>query len=337
MAASERTRTSFFLVLLAVTTLLVGAMLLPYATALTLAAALAFIFSPLYARLTSWLAGQESIAAMLTTIIALALVCVPVSILALQIFHEAGSLSAALAEGSSLVGRLESLVGQFAPGTNLNLSVYVKQVASAAAGSAGAIFSTTLETLVKFLLGILAFYYFLKDGHKLARAFVQLSPLADRDDKAILKQLSETVSSVMRGTVVVAVLQGIVAGLGYAIFGLPNAALWGSVTVLAALIPGIGTTLVVVPAILYFVLVGNWFGVIGLALWGGLLVGLMDNVLRPHLIGRGFNVHPYLILLSVLGGLGLFGPAGFMLGPLLLSLFFTLLDLYRAMFFAETV
>ena len=116
--------------------------------------------------------------------------------------------------------------------------------------------------------------------------------------------------------------------VGIWIFGIPNATLWGSIAAIAALIPSVGTSLVVLPGVLYLFLFGERFAALGLMIWGMTAVGLIDNILGPHLMKRGIAIHPFFILLSVLGGLGLFGPVGFLIGPLILALLFALLDIY---------
>jgi len=108
----------------------------------------------------------------------------------------------------------------------------------------------------------------------------------------------------------------------------PSAILWGVIAAITALIPGFGTSLVIIPAILYLFLTGHIVQAVGLVIWGALAVGLIDNFLGPKLVGRGMHLHPLLVILSVLGGAALFGPIGFLLGPLCLGLFLTLFDIY---------
>jgi predicted PurR-regulated permease PerM len=165
----------------------------------------------------------------------------------------------------------------------------------------------------------------------LRKTIVNYSPLADSDDEAVLGKLAKAINSVMRGRVLLAVLQGFLAALGMFIFGVPNAALWGSVAVIAALVPGIGTALVVIPAAAYLFWQAPLGLAIGFLLWGLILVGMVDNMLGPKLLGRGTQVHPLFILLSVLGGISVFGPLGFLLGPLVVSLLFALLEILFAM------
>jgi len=144
----------------------------------------------------------------------------------------------------------------------------------------------------------------------------------------IFLKLRKTINSVMVGTVFIAVIQGVLTALGFAVFGINQPVLWGSFGALLALIPGIGATLIFIPAILIKLILGETMGALGLALWGLIAVSPIDNILRPIFIERGMKVHPFLILVSVLGGLTLFGPIGFLLGPIVLSLFFALTSIY---------
>src|SRR6185369_1295230 len=109
----------------------------------------------------------------------------------------------------------------------------------------------------------------------------------------------------------------------------PHPALWGSFAVIAALIPGIGTSLIIVPGVLYLFFTSTNLYALGLFIWGVLAVGLIDNYLGPILVHRGVNIHPFLILLSVMGGLIFFGPIGFIAGPLVVALLFALLEIYK--------
>ena len=182
--------------------------------------------------------------------------------------------------------------------------------------------------MMSSFLFFIALYYLLKDGHKLKAAIVALSPLADADDETIFQKLERAINSVMKGNLLIALVKGALTLAGFAIFGVPAAILWGSVGVIAALIPGIGTAILFAPAILFLFLSGKVFFGVGLIAWGVLVVGLVDNILGPKLLGRGMQLHPLIILLSVLGGIGFFGPIGFLLGPLTMSLLFALLDIY---------
>ncbi|MDP3956663.1 MAG: AI-2E family transporter, partial [bacterium] len=133
---------------------------------------------------------------------------------------------------------------------------------------------------------------------------------------------------VIKGTLVIAVIQGIVAGTGFLLFNIPNPAFWGSLVVLSSLIPIVGTWLVVAPAVAYLLFTGQTALGISLAVWSVILVNLIYNVLSPQLMRRGNHIHPFVILLSVLGGIVIFGPIGFILGPFIIALLVSLLHIY---------
>ena len=151
-------------------------------------------------------------------------------------------------------------------------------------------------------------------GKKFKQLLSSLSPLQTIDSQ-IISKMEGAINSVILGQFVIAVLQSIIAMIGFAIFGVPNPVLWGSLVIVAAFIPTIGTGLVMVPAILYLYFTGEPMLALGMAIWAFFAVSLIDNVLGPFLINKGLKIHPFLVLLSVLGGISAFGPAGVLIGP----------------------
>jgi predicted PurR-regulated permease PerM len=209
-----------------------------------------------------------------------------------------------------------------------NLSTYAETALQWIIQHVGSAASGVVGVFLKSFLFFIALYYLLRDGGRLKEKLVELSPLRDSYDEQIFDKLELAVHSVIKGNLTIALLQGILTGIGFTIFGVPNSFLWGTVAALAALIPGLGTGLVFVPTVLFMFFTGNVSAALGLAIWGLFAVGLIDNFLGPQLIGKGVNLHPLLVLLSVLGGLSLFGPIGLFLGPLSLSLLFAFLSIY---------
>ena len=177
---------------------------------------------------------------------------------------------------------------------------------------------------------LFALFYLLRDGNRLKKSLMNISPLADNYDEIIFSKLRRAIRSVVVGSLTVSVIQGVLTGIGFYIFGIPNPALWGSFAVIAALIPGIGTSLIIVPGVLYLFFTGLHLHALGLLIFGVVAVGLIDNYLGPILVNRGVNIHPFIILLSVMGGLIFFGPIGFIAGPLIVALLFALLEVYSA-------
>jgi len=170
-------------------------------------------------------------------------------------------------------------------------------------------------------------FFFLKDGERILQRLVTLSPLHDSYDIELLKKTTATIESVVKGTLLIALVQGFLAGLGLFIFGVPNAILWGALAALCAFVPGLGTALVVIPSVIYLFIIGNTPFAIGLSAWGVLLVGMIDNILGPYLYKKGTRLHPLIVLFAVLGGISFFGPEGLFLGPVIASLFVSLIHI----------
>lgn len=335
----QKSELYFLLVLLAGIFVLAFLIFKPFLYALTLAIVFATVFEPLHKKILAMARERKGLAALLATVVVLVVVITPLTFLGIQIFQEASGLYSSLALNGGAIdlsrgigGYLQSLT-RFSPvpiETFFNVGPYIKQGLSWLLQHLGPLFANVAQAIAGIFIFLVALYYLFKDGHKLKAAVVALSPLQDIHDETIFNKLSLAINSVVKGGLVVAFVQGILAAIGFAVFGVPNATLWGSIAAIAALIPGIGTALVLLPAILYLYFSGTALLAVGLLVWGVVAVGLVDNFLGPKLVERGMRLHPFLILLSILGGMGFFGPLGFLLGPLVLSLFFALLGVYFA-------
>ncbi len=316
----------------------------PFLYALVLATVFAVVFQPIYQKIVGLVRGRQGLAALATILIVVVFVFTPLIFLGIQIFQEAKQLYFSLTDGdgkdaifnifNSLIGNLQKYFP--APQEfSVNIDQYLKWGLGWLIQHLGSVFSGFAKMMVSSFIFLIALYYLLKDGQKLKTIVIALSPLSDTDNEAISKKLGMAINSVIKGNLLIAVVQGILTMAGFAIFGVPNAVLWGSVAAIAALIPGIGTALVLIPAILFLFLKGEIFYGVGLIVWGMGAVGLIDNFLGPKLIGRGIQLHPLIILLSIFGGLGFFGPIGFLLGPLTITLLFALLGIYSSLMMKE--
>lgn len=186
----------------------------------------------------------------------------------------------------------------------------------------------TADMVLKAFITILALFYLLRDGRYFLFGLIKLSPLTDDEDVLIVNKLKMVSVSLIRGTLTISILQGVLTGVGLALFGVPNPVLWGSVAAVCALIPTIGTGLVTLPAVVYLLFTGDMVAAFGFLAWAVLFAGTIDNILGPRLIGKDAKMHPLFVLLSVLGGLLVFGPAGFLIGPLLFGLLVALSEIY---------
>lgn len=313
----------------------------PFLKPLALAAVFAVVLQGLYKRTDRLFGNLPSVAALVTVIVAVVVILLPLSLVGALVGEQARDLYVSLETGSGrstlagvlhqadeMVSRIAPSLGGFSNDISASIDGYAKDSLQWIAGHAGDIFSGVSKLLLSFFIFFIALYYLLKDGTRVRRLLVELSPLRDQEDERVLNRLELAVNSVIKGNLVIALVQGVLTTIGFTLFGVPNAVLWGTVAAVAALIPGIGTGLVFIPAVAFLLLTGATVSALGLLVWGALGVGLIDNLLGPKLVGRGMQLHPLLVLLSVLGGLIYFGPAGIFLGPLTVSLLLALLSIY---------
>ena len=328
----------FFFALLAGVGYVIWEMFVSFAGALALAAILATVSYPLYERILRFSPKHnKSLAAIISVFLVILIVLLPLSLIAYLLLQEAADFYTMINNGSLLsVERVLIDVEAFLHGLFPNASInVVDSIADFAAQAArnitsnlGSIFTSTASTIFLLFISLIALFYFFRDGKEFTRSLIYASPLPDSDDERILNRLSQAIRSVILGVLTVALIQGVLTAIGLSIFGIEQAVLLGSIAAVGALIPGIGTSIVFVPTIIVLAVTGSYGPAIGLTLWGLFAVGFVDNLLGPYLISRGAPLHPFFILLSVLGGLVFFGPVGFVLGPVMLSLFKVLLELY---------
>lgn len=305
----------------------------PFISALALAAIIVTICYPLYERILKITPKRNStLAALFSTILILVIIIIPLLWLSSTLFNETLVVYKMLGDSQHSLADsfvdVEKVIQNFAPTFELNINEYLKQAAEWLAGNLGAIFAGTASTIFAFFIAIIGSFYFFRDGREFTKVLIRISPLPDNEDSFILKRMAVAVRSVVVGTVFVAIIQGTLTAIGLTVAGFDRAILLGTIAALAALVPSVGTSIVLVPAIAYLIYTGSYVAAGGLAIWAALAVGLIDNILGPYLMSRGSTIHPFLILLSVLGGIGMFGPIGFIVGPVLVSLFIVLLELY---------
>ena len=327
-------RSAFFLLLLGGVLMVVFSFIQPYLITLAVAGTAAVIFNPVQTRLVRLLGGRKTIATFLMIILTYILVLIPLIILGIQIAAEASGMYADLRNGTStnilidLQKNLEILLQRYVPDVSINISQYAGQALNIVAGSLQTFFTGTVHAIFLTFLGTISYFYMLRDGTKFIDYIIRLSPLTENEDIKLFERLHQAVNSVVRGSLIISVLQGTVTGIGLMIFGVPSAVLLGSIAGLGSMIPTIGTTIVLAPVILYLFISGEYVSGIGLSIWGMIAVGMIDNLLQPLLVGRGMRMHPMFTFLAVIGGISYFGVSGIILGPLLISLLFGLFDIF---------
>lgn len=311
-------------------------MFLPFLEVIVLSGIFTVVLSPFYERLVKYLGGRRGISAFILTIIFAFIIIIPATFLTLRVLNESKDLYTQLTDPSEenslqkITDAVEKPIQAYFPEFTLEIRQYVGNAADFIVGHLTSIVSSLIAIITSFILIFFSMFFLLRDGAKFKKILINLSPLDDKYDEQILEKITISMNSTVKGVILVAIIQGILAGIGMMIFGVPNATLWGSVSAVASLVPGLGTAIVFVPAIAYMYIIGNTFFAIGLLLWGIVIVGLVDNFLTPYLYSRGSQIHPLIMLFAVLGGLIVFGPIGFIFGPIILALFFSLIEIYQS-------
>ncbi len=346
MFTNRTIQLSFFFVAFGVILALGFLIFRPYLNVLVMAGTFAIVFFPVYEWLLKRWQRFPSVASVATVLIASVVIFVPLALLGQQVYHETTLLYAnvntaaqqeleplpvASTPTGSFLGQLREKIDGALTRATLNFDHYAQQTFGWILDNAAQFSQSVAQIGLAIFIWFLSFYYFLRDGSRIRSLFIVFSPLSDRYDIEIVNRVRGAVKTVVGGSLIVALLQGLAAGLGMWFCGVPAPAIWGFVSVLAALVPTIGTALVLVPAAGYLFLLGQNLPAAGLLLWALVVVGMIDSFLRPKLIERGIHVHPLLVLLSVLGGITVFGPVGFLTGPIIVSLLAEFLAIYNKM------
>jgi predicted PurR-regulated permease PerM len=253
----------------------------------------------------------------------------PLVFYAQRIFIEAHAFYISLSNDSSntfISTVVDKIKGLNNPTLTLDINQYLKNLSNSLLQNVGSIFSSVVKLIFTFIMILFSLYFFLKDGDRLRNFVIRLSPFPKEADTKVFEKMEATINSVIRGQMLVAILHGIIAIIGFSIFGVPNPILWGSTVVIAALVPPIGVSLVVVPVIAYLYFSGQIGATVGLSIWEAIAMGILDNFIGPMIINRNLKIHPFVILLSIIGAISVFGPIGFVLGPLILTLLVALFE-----------
>jgi len=319
----------------------------PFFLAILSAGVIAYVFYPLYNKLLK-LTKIRGLASILTLIIILILMMLPLTFIISTLSKEAVA-------GYGLVTKFFEENQQGCNNENLLCSLVLKAQELSKNSQFKTHFNQTFKTLVNFIVGasssfllsipqkvfqvfitFFLMFFFFTDGKKMIRKMWDLISISEQNKNQIIKKISDVSYAVIYGSIVVAIIQGGIATIGYWAFGLKTPIFWGVMTAIVALIPLIGTGIVWVPASLVIIvnsiMMSDTTGIIkgiGLFIYGALIISTVDNFIRPKIIGDRARIHPALVLLGVIGGLIVFGLVGGIVGPLVLALFFTFIEMYR--------
>lgn len=327
-------RKYFFVALLLLSAGLGIVLLWPFLTVIALSAALSVVVYPIYHWLNRSITfGVRWLAALITVIVFLAILCVPLFAIGVAVFEQSQNMYLWLVENGNvgtLLSRASGMLGRFIPEGTFNLETRASEIIANLTSSIGTMFSATLSTIFSLFLVLLSMFYFLKDGAHWKKTIIRFSPLSNENDEKIIHKLKLAINGIIKGYLLIGAVQGVLMGVGFWIFGVPNAALWGVLAGIASLVPTIGTALVSIPAVIFLFAAGDTGNAIGMAVWAAVLVGSIDNLLNPVVVGKKIDIHPLLVLFAVLGGIALMGPVGILIGPLVISFMYALVSVYQS-------
>ena len=306
----------------------------PFLGAITWALTLAVLFAPLHERVEKFV-RRPNTAALLSTAVVFVVVVVPAAFVVERLITEAATGIQSL-QARVEVGELQALLDShpaLAPfGAWLDRQFDLPSMMSAIAtwlSNLGAVFvKGSLLQVVEVLITFYLLFYFLRDRLAAKAMIMAWLPLTKPETEHLLRRVVETVQATVYGTLAVAAIQGTLGGLMFWALGLPTPLLWGLVMGLLSIVPVLGAFIVWIPAALLLLLEGSWVRGLILAAWGGLVVGSIDNVLRPVFVGNRLRLHTIPAFISIIGGLLLFGAPGFILGPLAATMTMLVLEFW---------
>jgi predicted PurR-regulated permease PerM len=317
-------------------------MLLPFIKVLAWAAVLVIVFYPIHQRIAAH-TRHPAWSALISTVLVISAILIPASLITLAVVNEMTGVAqrvqefftALLDPNSPIVGRITTWLGKYVDINRLRPQEYLverlnglnRQIAGQTLGLVGGVVGAVAQS---FFI-VFTMYYLFRDGDRIRRVLQDVVPLERSQAEGIFDRTREVIYGSVYGVIVIAGIQGALGGLAFAALGLPSPLVWGVVMFFLSMIPLAGSFLVWIPAAIYLAATGHWGKALALAIWGALVIGMIDNFLRPKLVGERTRLHELLIFFSVLGGLQIFGVLGLVLGPVIVAITLALLDVFRQM------
>jgi predicted PurR-regulated permease PerM len=340
-APEQRT---FLRVLLLVLSVGLVAVLLPFYGPLLWALIISLLFRPLFRWLAVRLRRKRTLAALATLLVVLLIVVLPLVLLTVGLVDEATRIYEELQTAQFtpaawfqrlflglpdwLAAPLRSLGLSDFEGIQRRLTSGLGQIGQLVGSQALRFGQNTVNLVAGIFIMLYVAFFFLRDGDKLHRTLQDALPLGLHQQQALLERFTSVIGATVKGNFLVAVLQGMLGALAFWVLGFSGALLWGALTGLASLVPTVGAALVWGPVALYLLLSGEVAQGLGLALWGMLVIGLVDNLLRPKLVGKESHMPDWLLLITTLGGFAVFGLNGFVIGPVVAAMFMSVWQMH---------
>ncbi|CAN5344417.1 AI-2E family transporter [soil metagenome] len=333
-----------FVLLLGIVSVAFIVVLLPFYGAVFWGTVLAILFAPLYRYILGRMPTRKNMAALATLLIILVIVILPLALIGASLTSQAivvyerirsGELNYA-AYFQQVVGALPTwavnLLDRFGLG---NISA-IQETISASVGQASQLIATralsitqnAFEFIVAFGVMLYLLYFLLRDGAALSRKIRDVIPLDPAHKRDLFSKFTTVIRATVKGNVIIAITQGVLGGLIFMFLGIQASLLWGVAMAFLSLLPAIGAGLIWIPVAVYFLATGAIWQGVTLIVFGVVVIGLVDNILRPILVGKDTKLPDYVVLISTLGGMAVFGLNGFVIGPVIAALFIAAWDLF---------
>ena len=335
-----------FLVLLVALTIALAWVVWPFSGAVFWGSVLALLFEPLFVALLARLRGRRTLAALATLGIILVIVILPLALVAASLVQEVGAVVGRVRSGEIDFGAyfaqilaalpawasrlVEHLGVDDLAGVQAKLTAAVTQRGEALAAQAVDFGQNALDFVIAFCLAMYLLFFLLRDGRSLTAAIRAAIPLEPRVKSRLLERFTTVIRATVKGNVLVAAAQGALGGLAFWVLGVHAPMLWAVVMAFLSLLPAVGAALIWGPVALYLIATGQLWQGIGLIAFGVFVIGLIDNVLRPILVGKDTQLPDYVVLITTVGGLAVMGLNGFVVGPLIAAMFVSAWQLVAA-------
>ena len=337
-------RQVFFLILLVVITLAFGWVLLPYAGAIFWSTVLAILFAPLQRRMLKATGNKHTMAALASLFLIIVMVIFPLSLIGASLVRQAAEMYGLITSGKidfaaqfqhilhALPQWVIALLEQYdlanLAALQAKLAAAAAEVSQLAAKYAFSAGRNTFNFVLNVTIMLYLLFFLLRDGKSLAARIRSVVPLSNQYKERLFTNFTTVIRATVRGNVLVAVAQGALGGLIFWFLDVQAALLWAVVMAFLSLLPAVGAAIVWAPVAAYFLLTGALWEGLGLFAYGVLVIGMVDNFLRPILVGKDTKLPDYLVLLSTIGGMALFGLSGFVIGPVIAALFIAVWHLF---------
>ena len=332
------------LVLLAAVSAALAWILLPFYGTILWGAIIAMLFAPLHRRLLRKMPGRPTLAAVLTLLTVLVVVILPLALITAAMAREAAGVYQRIQSGEmDPAGYLHGVFDALPRWITVlldrlgmtNFDILQRRVTAALsegskyiATQAFSLGQNTFEFVASLFVTLYLAFFLIRDGEEVSRSMRHAVPLASAHKRELVDKFTTVIRATVKGNLLVAAIQGTLGGIAFWFLGVNGALLWGVLMAFLSLVPAVGAALVWVPVAAYFFITGGYWQGVALTAWGVLVIGLIDNLLRPILVGKDTRMPDYVVMITTLGGIAVFGINGFVIGPAIAAMFIAVWHIY---------